>query len=62
MLDEYGALLTVPELMDTLNIGRNSAYELLNSGEIAAFRIGRSWKIPKDSVVHYISQWSRKIK
>lgn len=59
MLDEYGALLTVQELMETLNIGRNSVYELLNSGEISAFRIGRSWKIPKDSVIYYINQWSR---
>lgn len=62
MLDEYGALLTVQELMETLNIGRNSVYELLNSGEISAFRIGRSWKIPKDSVIYYINQWNRKSK
>ena len=62
MLEEYNALMTVQELMETLNIGRNSAYELLNSGEIAAFRIGRSWKIPKDSVIYYINQWNRKSK
>lgn len=59
MLEEYNAILTVQELMDALNIGRNSAYDLLNRGEIAAFRIGRSWKIPKDSVIHYISQWKK---
>ena len=62
MLEEYNALMTVQELMETLNIGRNSVYELLNSGEISAFRIGRSWKILKDSVIYYINQWSRKSK
>lgn len=57
MLEEYNAIMSVQELMEALNIGRNSVYELLNSGEIAAFRIGRNWKIPKDSVIHYIGQW-----
>lgn len=59
MLEEYNALMTVQELMETLNIGRNSAYDLLNNGEIKAFRIGHRWKIPKDSVIHYIGQWRK---
>ena len=57
MLDEYDALLTVQELREILNVGRGSAYELLKQGEIPAFRIGKNWKIPKDAVIHYITQW-----
>ena len=47
MLDEYNTVLTIQELMEVLNIGRNSAYELLNSGAIRAFRIGSRWKYRK---------------
>lgn len=57
MLEEYDALLSIQELQQILNVGRNSAYELLKSGEIPAFRIGKNWKIPKDAVIHYIGQW-----
>ena len=47
-------ILTVEELMELLYIGKNTAYQLLNSGEIRAFRIGRVWKIPKEAVGEYV--------
>ena len=50
MLDTYDELLTIDELCEVLQIGRNTAYQLLNSGFVPAFRIGRRWKIPKNSV------------
>lgn len=59
MLDAYEAVLSVDELREILNIGRNSVYDLLNRGEIAAFRIGRCWKIPRESVEYYLSQWKK---
>lgn len=59
MLDEYNTVLTIQELMEVLNIGRNSAYELFSSGAIRAFRIGSRWKIPKDAVIDYIGQWKK---
>lgn len=40
--------------MELLYIGKNTAYQLLNSGEIRAFRIGRVWKIPKEAVGEYV--------
>ena len=61
MLENYDALLTINELRDILNIGRNAAYELLNQGAIPAFRIGRCWKIPREAVEAYIGQWRNKI-
>jgi len=53
-------ILTVEEFADLLYIGRNTAYKILNSGEIRAFKIGKSWKIPKDAVSEYILRKSRK--
>ena len=47
-------LLTIDDLCNTLLIGRNAAYTLLNSGELHAFRIGRNWKIPKVALDEYI--------
>lgn len=56
MLQDYRQeLITIDDLCKTLNIGKNTAYSLLNSGELhGAFRIGRIWKIPKDALANYI--------
>ena len=48
------------EFAELLYIGRNTAYKILNSGEIRAFKIGKAWKIPKDAVSEYILRKSRK--
>ena len=47
-------LLTLDELCETLMIGRSTAYQLLKSGELGAFRIGRIWKIPKTGLMKYL--------
>lgn len=56
---ELSDLITVDELCELLSIGRNSAYSLLNSGDIKAFRIGRIWKISRESVFEYIKRKSK---
>ena len=57
--DFSGEIITVEELMELLYIGKNTAYKLLSSGEIKAFRIGKVWKIPKDAVSEYILSKTR---
>lgn len=52
----YHNLITVEELCEALTIGRNTAYRLLNNHEIQAFRIGRMWKIPRESLNAYIKR------
>lgn len=51
-------LLAIEEICEMLSIGKNTAYHLLNTGEIKAFRIGRIWKIPQNSVYEYIQRKS----
>ena len=51
---ENTEIITVEELMEFLQIGKSTAYQLLDSGEIKASRIGRKWKIPKNAVYEYI--------
>ncbi len=47
-------LMTLEELCDALMIGKNAAYRLLMEGKIKAFRIGRIWKIPRQSLNEYL--------
>lgn len=54
MLEMYNDIMTIDDLCESLIIGKNAAYELLNNGDIKAFRIGSRWKIPKESVSEYI--------
>ena len=62
MFEEYEDLVGIEELCSMLSIGKTMAYEMLRSKQIKAFRIGRSWKIPKKSVEEYILLKSRLIK
>lgn len=49
-------LMTLDELCEALMIGRSTAYQLMKSGELGAFRIGRIWKIPKAGVIDYLRE------
>lgn len=52
---ENNDIMKFEEVMDYLDIGKNTLYSLLKSGEINAFKIGKVWKIPRKSVEEYIS-------
>lgn len=54
MQSEYIELITIDELCELLMIGRTTAYKLLQSQELKAFKIGKVWKISKASVEEYI--------
>ena len=54
MFNQYEDIMTVAEAAEALGIGRNRIYELLMSKELKGFRIGRMWKIPRESVEIYV--------
>lgn len=59
MFEENGsAMINIDELCELLIIGKNTAYNLLKTGQIHAFKIGRIWKIPRNSVSEYIIEQS----
>lgn len=58
MLDQYDDVISVKELCEILGIGRNRAYELLQTNQIKGFQMGRPWKIPKVSVEEYLKRKS----
>jgi excisionase family DNA binding protein len=47
---------TIPEAAAALRISRTKLYELLDTGEIESFHIGRSRKIPADTIRDYIGR------
>lgn len=52
--DYYEEILTVQEMAELLKIGMNTAYKLVNSGEIESFRVGNSHRIQRSAVTDYI--------
>jgi len=59
MLSDYDDIITVSDVAKILYIGKNRVYELLESGILKGFRIGRVWKIPKEALYEYIITQSR---
>ena len=55
-LDDLPLALRVEDLMPVLAIGRNTAYELVRSGQIRSIRIGRQLRIPRDAVVEFLNR------
>ena len=46
-INEY---LTPREVMELLAIGKNTFYKMVQSGQLPAFRIGRQWRVRRDSL------------
>ncbi len=47
-------ILEVSDIADTLKIGRNKAYELINSGQIRSVKIGNQYRIPRDAFIKFL--------
>ena len=54
-IEELALGLNIEILMAVLNIGRNSAYELVRSGQIRSFRIGTQIRIPRQAVADFLA-------
>ncbi|MEE3491228.1 MAG: helix-turn-helix domain-containing protein [Methanobrevibacter sp.] len=53
---ENNDIMKLEEVMQYLDIGKNTLYGLLKSGELDAFKIGKVWKIPRKSVEEYVNK------
>ena len=54
--DDLPLTLRVEELMPILGVGRNTAYELVHSGQIRSIRVGRQLRVPKDAVQDFLNR------
>ena len=47
-------VLNVEDIADTLAIGKNKAYTLVNSGQIKALRLGNHYRIPREAFIAFV--------
>jgi len=52
--DTMPLVLEVSDIADTLGIGRNKAYALVNTGKIKALRIGNHYRVPREELIAFI--------
>ena len=54
ILNTYPDILLFQELVEILNVGENTTYNLLQNKKIYSKKIGREYKIPKLCVIDYL--------
>ena len=54
--DDLPLCLSVKQVAEVLGIGRNTAYELVRSGQILSVRTGRQIRISKDAMIAFFNQ------
>ena len=52
--EDMPLVLSVGDIADSLMIGRNKAYNLVNSGKIKSLRIGNHYRIPRDAFIAFL--------
>jgi excisionase family DNA binding protein len=50
-----GGLLTVSEVADVLRVSTMTVYRLIQNGEIAAIRVGKSYRITQHELQGYLA-------
>lgn len=55
MFEQYPDLLSVKQLQEILQLGRDVVYGLLNDGEIPSFRTGKCIRVRKQDLIDYCS-------
>lgn len=54
MFEKYPDIVGVEDLCKMLDIGKNTAYEILRDNHIVYKRIGKIYKIPKQCVINFL--------
>ena len=54
IFSNYPDVVSLPDLMKMLNIGRNTAYSLLQNGELKSIKVGKQYRIPKQFIIEYL--------
>ena len=54
--DDLPLCLSVKQVAEVLGIGRNTAYDLVRSGQIQSVRTGRQIRISTDAMISFFKQ------
>lgn len=55
MFSNYPDVVSINELMQMLSIGKNTAYNLLQSGAVKSIKVGKQYRIPKRFIIEYLN-------
>jgi excisionase family DNA binding protein len=55
-------ILTINEIAEYLKVHPMTVYKYVKEGKIPAFKIGKSWRIQKDSIQKWMGDNEREIK
>ena len=47
-------VMSVPDLAKLLGIGKNAAYDMVNSGSIRSIHIGKTIRIPRSALIEFL--------
>ncbi|WP_442905404.1 helix-turn-helix domain-containing protein [Kineothrix sp. MB12-C1] len=56
MLENYGDILSVIDVSNILKINKKTTYQLLKSGKLSYRRVGRIYRITKNSLIEFLSK------
>lgn len=54
MLENYTTILIPEECAEILRIGMNETYKPLNQQQLIGYKVGKTWRIPKENLINYI--------
>jgi len=54
MFAQYDDILNIDQFCELLDVGKSTGYNLLKTGKIKGFKIGKKWKIPTKAVEQFI--------
>lgn len=60
-IDKMPLVLEVSDIADTLGIGINKAYSLVNSGTIPSLKLGQKYRIPKEHFINFLKNGVMKV-
>ena len=52
--DNTDDILNIEQFCELLDVGKSTGYNLLKSGRVKGFKIGKVWKIPTKSVEEFV--------
>lgn len=60
MFESYPEILTTKDLQQIFPKNKGAIYDLLKTGQIQSFKIGREYMIPKSNLMDFINQQMKK--
>ena len=52
--EQMPMVLSVDDIADTVAIGKNKAYNLVNSGQSKALKLGNHYRIPREAFIAFV--------